>query len=95
MRAMNSTEMTSPNKLLLLFSNPLISGASCGLLHHVFVQYPCQKPLFYTLRAMALANAVFTGVFLTHDGIPGTSPTEWLDKLTALLVYNLTFVKQM
>src|SRR5438045_300211 len=78
-------------KPLLFLSNPLSFGLVAALVHHVCVQYPRQKPLFYTFRAMGLANAIFAGVLLTHEG-PGTSPMEWLTRLKSLVIFNLTFV---
>jgi ribose/xylose/arabinose/galactoside ABC-type transport system permease subunit len=85
--------LSTNNFLLVLLQHPLISGLLAGVVHHVLVQYPRQKPLFFTLYAMLFANLAFTAAILVaQGGTTDASIPELLQKLKTVVFFNLSFV---
>jgi hypothetical protein len=86
-------DMPSLERLLLLLSkNSCVLGLLTGLIHHVFLQYPSQKPLFFTLYTCLLENVVFMTLLVTGMDVSYFSLAEWILKVKAFFIFNLSMV---
>ena len=69
-----------------------LGGVVAGVLHHAMLQYPNQAPLFTTVYAFVLSNAIYLGLLCNAQR---DLLSHGLELLKVMTIFNFLYVLEM